>query len=123
MPEKGELQNKKWEDITFLNDIPESNAVALSLLEGKSSLVRHEKRYLRKNRGIVWTDISTYLRRDKENRPKSFSTTIYDITERKHAEEELTFRHLLEKPLNLTCVRRFKFTTLRQSGLTTPLFD
>lgn len=101
---KEELQNKKWEEITFPDDIPESKKISQSLLEGKISNARFEKRYVHKNGSIIWTDISTYLRWDKEKKPKFFITTITDITEVKQAEEKLKksearFRSYFELPI------------------------
>jgi PAS domain S-box-containing protein len=86
---KEELHLKKWQDITIHEDIPKSDAIAQSLLKGEISVARFEKRFLHKKGKIVWTDISVYLRRDKENNPKFFITTVSDITERKNAERKL----------------------------------
>ncbi|HLO59235.1 MAG TPA: PAS domain S-box protein [Bacteroidales bacterium] len=92
---RDELLTKKWQDITFHEDISKSDEVSKSLLNGDDSVARFEKRFVHKNGQIVWTDISVYLRRDKENNPKFFITTVSDITERKKAEEELALRNVL----------------------------
>jgi PAS domain S-box-containing protein len=98
---KEELYQKKWQDITFHEDIPESDALSQSLLKGEVSAAHFEKRFIHKKGHIVWTDISVYLRRDKENRPKFFITNISDITERKKADaiirnNEARFRSYFE---------------------------
>ncbi|RPI02545.1 MAG: hybrid sensor histidine kinase/response regulator [Ignavibacteriae bacterium] len=84
-----ELRAKKFIEITYPNDIDLNDRVRSSLLEGKSSQGRFEKRYIHKNGSIVWTDLSTYLQTDKVGNPLYFITTITDITERKQAEEAL----------------------------------
>jgi PAS domain S-box-containing protein len=78
-----ELRTKKWVDISYPDDIEETNRYVKLLLDGKISQARFEKRYVHKNGKIVWTDISTYLQRDKDEKPQYFITAITDITERK----------------------------------------
>jgi light-regulated signal transduction histidine kinase (bacteriophytochrome) len=55
--------------------------------------VRFVKRYLHKNGSVVWIDMATSLRRDKEGQPLYYMTSVIDITERKRAEEELHKYH------------------------------
>lgn len=84
-----ELKIKNWADITHPDDIQQSSNIMKSLIEGEISVARFEKRYIHKNGSIVWTDISSYLQRDKTGDPQFFITTINDITDRKRAENEL----------------------------------
>ena len=51
--------------------------------------MRFTKRYIHKNGSIIWADIGTSLRRDANNNPQYFMTSVNDITERKAAEDEL----------------------------------
>jgi PAS domain S-box-containing protein len=84
-----ELKTKKWLDITHPDDIQLTNDFMQSLIDGKVSQTRFEKRFIHKNENIVWIDLSCYLQRDKDGKPQFFITTMTDITERKRIEETL----------------------------------
>ena len=84
-----ELKLKKWQEISHPDEIQQTKDIIQSLLDGKSSSARFEKRYIHKNGSVVWTDVSTYLQRDVNGEPKFFITAIIDITERKRAEEKI----------------------------------
>jgi PAS domain S-box-containing protein len=84
-----ELQNQRWQDITHPDDIePTQRALAL-LLSGEQDSVRLSKRYIHKSGAVVWADVSTSLRRDKDSQPLYFMTTVVDITQRQQAEDKL----------------------------------
>ena len=84
-----ELQGRTWQDITHPDDIePTQRAVDL-LLSGERESLRFTKRYVRKGGDVVWTEIGTSLRRDKDGTPLYFMSDISDITERMRAEEKL----------------------------------
>jgi PAS domain S-box-containing protein len=84
-----ELKSKKWQEITHPEDIEASSQAIAPILAGEKDSARFTKRYLHKDGSIVWTDVSTVLRRDKEGKPVYFMTALLDITERKHAEQAL----------------------------------
>lgn len=84
-----ELQNYKWQDITHPEDIETNQEKIASLLSGEKDSTRFIKRYIHKNGAVIWADVSTSIRRDKKGIPLYFMTVIIDITERKHAEEEI----------------------------------
>ncbi len=84
-----ELQQMNWADITYPDDIPESNECVRYLLAGEKTRYRVEKRYIHKNGTIVWGDVGTSLMRDADGKPLYLMTTIMDITERKRAEASL----------------------------------
>jgi len=84
-----ELLTKKWTEISHPEDVQKSNEILQSLLNGEIEQALFEKRYIHKNGNIIWSDVSTYLQRDKENKPDYFITTIIDSTERKNYEKEL----------------------------------
>ena len=85
-----EMQNRKWQDITYPDDIEFTKKAIDSILSGENNSVRFDKRYIHKNGSIVWVDVSTSLRRDKDGKPLYFITTLNNITERRQAQEELT---------------------------------
>ncbi len=84
-----DLSTQNWKEITHPNDIEESQNVVASLIAGKSTSARYQKRYLHRNGSIVWADVSTFLQKDEKGKALFFITSISDITERKQAEENL----------------------------------
>ena len=92
---KEELESKNWAEVSYPDDVAEINRYINLMLEGKISQARFEKRYLHKDGSVIWTDVSTYLQRDKEGKPQYFITAVMDITERKEAEEKI--RHFNEE--------------------------
>lgn len=96
-----ELKEKKWSDISHPEDFQRSNELIQNLLEGKIKDARIEKRYIHKNGSVIWTDVSTFLQRDRDGNPEYFITSVNNITQRKKAEESLRrnerkFRALIE---------------------------
>ncbi|NOU15991.1 MAG: PAS domain S-box protein [Bacteroidales bacterium] len=84
-----ELSILKWQEITHADDVQRDQGYLDSLVSGKYSSIRWEKRYIHKNGHVVWVDISTVLQRDDNDIPQYFITTIQDITERKQVSEAL----------------------------------
>ena len=92
---------KTWHQISHPDDTAKTNEIVASILSGACASARFEKRYLHKNGSVIWTDVSTSLRRDADGHPSYFMTSVVDITERKAAEEHLAqmearYRGLLE---------------------------
>jgi PAS domain S-box-containing protein len=84
-----ELKRINWADISHPDDIKLTNDSLNLILSGKKDSARFIKRYIHKNGAIVWADVGTSLRRDDDNNPQYFMTSVIDITERKAAEEAL----------------------------------
>jgi len=59
------------------------------LLSGEVDSVAAERRYIRKDERIIWTNRTVSLVRDHEGRPLYFLRIVEDITERKRLEAEL----------------------------------
>lgn len=84
-----ELSDMNWPEFTYRDDI-EYNAKEINfLLKGEKHFSQWEKRFIHKNGSIVWVHISMVLLRDNEENPIHFITEIYNITERKLAEQAL----------------------------------
>jgi PAS domain S-box-containing protein len=94
-----ELRTKKWRDITHSDDIQITDNYIKLLKNGNMSSARFEKRFIHKNGNIVWTNVTTYLQRDKENNPQFFITSIIDITERRKTEEAIKKERILLRTL------------------------
>ena len=96
---KEEFLDFKWQQITHPDDVELSQRVVDSLLSGEKDSDRFIKRYFHKNGSVVWANVSTVLRRDKEENPLYLMATISNITERKQTEEALKIsrENLLEE--------------------------
>ncbi|MBU4037195.1 MAG: PAS domain S-box protein, partial [Proteobacteria bacterium] len=91
-----EFRDLRWQEIAYPDDVELSQKVIDSLLSGKNNSERFTKRYLHKNGSVIWADVSTTLRRDREGKPLYFMSTISDITDRKKMEEEILKSRKLE---------------------------
>lgn len=85
----GELIDSNWRDITHKDDIEPNENYVKAILKGEYDSKRWEKRYIHKDGHIVWVDINTSLKRDKNGKPLFFITALIDISERKKAEDSL----------------------------------
>lgn len=84
-----EVRGKRWQAFTPADDIGPTEAVIASLVEGRETKARFEKRYVHKSDALLWADVSSVVRRDEEGKALYLVTTVVDITERKRAEEAL----------------------------------
>ncbi|MBK8884517.1 MAG: PAS domain S-box protein, partial [Bacteroidales bacterium] len=83
-----ELKNIDWTKIIHPDDIKKTNDEFQILISGSSDRVRNEKRYIHKDGSIIFTDVSTYLHRGSDGKPRYFIATIIDMTERVLLERE-----------------------------------
>jgi PAS domain S-box-containing protein len=87
-----ELLERTFQDITHPDDLDADLDHARSILEGKTHTYSLDKRYVRKDRRIVWVRLTVSLVRDPAADPLHFVSVIEDITERK-------LRELVPDPL------------------------
>lgn len=95
-----ELMRMKWQDITHPDDITKSAELIQSLMDDPVTHASIEKRFIHKNGGIVWVEVSVFLYR-KDGQPQFFITTAINITDRKQTEimlkeSEEKYRGLVE---------------------------
>ena len=83
------LLTKTWQDITYPDDVAASLRQYGPLMRGESLSLSLEKRYLRKDRSLVWADVSVSLQRDAAGLPAYAIAMVQDISERKRLEGEL----------------------------------
>jgi PAS domain S-box-containing protein len=88
-------------DITHPDDRNSSEALSRQVLAGKMPSFTMEKRYLKKDGGIFWGQLSAAAIHDREGRVLFALGIIEDITERKKAQEALererrTLEHMLQ---------------------------
>jgi PAS domain S-box-containing protein len=86
---KSELSEIKWQQITHPDDIQQDQANINLMITGKEASMRWEKRYISKDKKIIWVDLGTILQRDQDGKPLYFITSVNDITERKNTEVAL----------------------------------
>jgi PAS domain S-box-containing protein len=75
-------------DITHEDDRADSEAIIAAQMAGQPYVQHREKRYRRKDGGIVWAEVDAFLAPVAGSAPLLAGVAV-DITERKHAEEAL----------------------------------
>lgn len=85
--ETEELCNVSIEDITFSGDFG-GDFTSASKIARQQNQTRFEKRYIHKNGGIVWCDVTASVVKNKHN-DNYYVTVIKDISEQKYAEQKL----------------------------------
>ncbi|MDQ8023737.1 MAG: PAS domain S-box protein [Moraxellaceae bacterium] len=87
-----ELAQLSFQEITHPDDLDIDLGLVKQLLEGKRNDYTLEKRYLRPDGSVVWTNLTVTLVREND-RPHHFIAVIEDISARKQAEGELHALH------------------------------
>ena len=98
---RGELDGKHWSVITYKEDIAENKRQSDRLLRGEITSFQMEKRFLRKEGGVMWGRLTVSLVGENIEHARFRIAMIEDITERKMAEDalhksEAKFRQLAE---------------------------
>ena len=83
-----ELASLTFEDITHPEHIAVDELRINDLINGRIPVYKTEKRYIRKDRGVVWGSSTVNVMRGKEGQFLYFLAMVEDITGRKHAEED-----------------------------------
>jgi diguanylate cyclase (GGDEF)-like protein/PAS domain S-box-containing protein len=86
---KDELLCKTFQDITHPDDLAADLAKLRQLLAREITTYQMEKRYFHRQGHVVWTLLSVSPVWDSDGAPLYLISQIQDITERKHAEQEL----------------------------------
>ncbi len=85
---KEELKKLRFSDISFPEDLIEDLENKVKLDSGEINNFTKEKKYIRKDKSIVWVLLSVSLLRDKNGKITDYLSQIIDITERKQFENE-----------------------------------
>jgi PAS domain S-box-containing protein len=85
-----ELSGLTFPDITYPEHVTEDTLGVTDLIIGKIPIYRTEKRYIRKDKGVVWASVTVNIMRGGDDRFLYLFTTVEDITQRRQAEEEKT---------------------------------
>ena len=78
---EAELKKMTFADITHPAEVKRDVTQAKRLLSGQIDVYNIDKRYIRKNKKIIYGRINVTLAKDSEHRPQYFLTIIEDITE------------------------------------------
>ncbi|HYE92193.1 MAG TPA: PAS domain S-box protein [Terriglobales bacterium] len=91
-----ELCALRFQDITHPDDLPQNLALREEMLSGRRSEYALEKRYLRKDGGIVWVAVAISVVADAAGAPAYSVAVVQDITGRKELERELAHAQRME---------------------------
>ena len=83
-----ELLGMTFADVTHPDDLDADLEKAQQLLAGEIPTYSMEKRYIRKDGSVVWTNLTGSLVRGAVGEPRYFISVVEDISERKRIEEE-----------------------------------
>lgn len=84
-----EVLGKPASEFTYVDDRESEGNYRKLLLSCEASSISAEKRYVRKDGGLIWVNRTVSLVRDPEGQPLYFLRVVEDITERKRLEAEL----------------------------------
>jgi PAS domain S-box-containing protein len=85
---RDELSTRTVQDLTHPDDLAATLACYHHLLAGEQDAEELDKRYIRKDGMVLWAHLTISLVRTAGRRPDYFITTVQDMTERKHLEQE-----------------------------------
>ena len=86
------LLRMTFQDITHPDDLETDLEYVRQVLSGEIKTYSMEKRYYRKDRYLVWTNLTVSLARNATGDPLHFISVVENITERKQAEQALEER-------------------------------
>jgi PAS domain S-box-containing protein len=84
-----ELLQRTFKDITYPEDLAAELERYTSLMRGELPSYSLEKRYIRKDGSLVWSDVTISLQRDVSGKPAYAIAILQDISDRKRLEGEL----------------------------------
>jgi diguanylate cyclase (GGDEF)-like protein/PAS domain S-box-containing protein len=86
---EAELRTMKFDDITYPDDLEKSTEFCQDVWQGLYPWRSWEKRYICKNKDIIWTEINMSPIRGEDQEVTDVIAVLFDITDRKKMEEEL----------------------------------
>jgi PAS domain S-box-containing protein len=88
-----ELRTRTFQELTHPDDLALNLSVLKKALVGETETYCIEKRYVRKDGGVLWASLSVGCVRKTDGCVDYFISVIEDITDRKHAEARLAERN------------------------------
>jgi two-component system, NarL family, sensor kinase len=95
-----ELLQLTFQDITYPDDLEIDMEYVRQVLSGEIKTYSIEKRYFRKDRSLVWINLTVSLVHTAAGEPAHFISVVEDITARKRAEQALEDRLSFERLLS-----------------------
>jgi PAS domain S-box-containing protein len=86
-------------DVTQEEDRPATEARIAQSAEGQRRLYRIEKRFVRKDGGVIWADVNAVFVPPGESTPGFFAVVVADITERMRLNRTLRMLHQCDQAL------------------------
>jgi PAS domain S-box-containing protein len=84
---EAELLQTTFQELTHPDDLAADLSETAKIVSGELLTFSMEKRYIRKDRSIVWVNLTVSGARDSSGKMKHFISLLEDITERRLAEE------------------------------------
>jgi PAS domain S-box-containing protein len=94
--DEAELVQKSFADFTHADDVGTDLELAARLFKGEIPSYRIQKRFLKKNGEIIWTNLTASMIHASDGQPLYGLGMLEDITEIKRSQEEALFRQKLE---------------------------
>ena len=88
-----ELKARTFQDLTHPDDLANNLSVLNKALVGEADSYSIEKRYVRKDGGVVWASLTVGCVRKTDGGVDYFLSVVQDITDRKRAEARLAERN------------------------------
>ena len=83
------MLTRTFQDIAHPDDLNTDLGFVKQVLNGEIKTYAMEKRYFKKNREVVWVNLTVSLVREDTGKPRYFIAVVEDITRRKRVEETL----------------------------------
>ena len=83
------LMASTWQDVTHPDDLEADLELVGEVLAGERDTYRLQKRYMRPDGEVVWTDLTVSCVRDGEGQVRYFMSQVIDITDSVRAREAL----------------------------------
>jgi two-component system, cell cycle sensor histidine kinase and response regulator CckA len=96
-----ELLGKTFTDFVHPEDLEDSLQARRAMEHGEAFVHAAEKRFIRKDRGVIWASLSANLVRDEQGEPVYYVSIIADVTERRRTQEAIRRRALQQEAIAL----------------------
>jgi PAS domain S-box-containing protein len=115
---QSDLLGVRFQELTHPDDVARNVELYERLQRGELPSYQMEKRYLRKDGSVVWTELTGAMARDADGRPQYVIGVIQDITERKQAQQAL---QVAQAALEQADRRKDEFLAMLAHELRSPL--